>query len=420
MSYLSKRFVQQFAEKFRNTLKEHSPFKRDRVLDIYSVVDAINYQVQRRTYSQTVLYLLDKRNIQISESAIIYRRNLLKIDYFEKVYESLRTQYSHLLDKANHDSEYDLQMVDGSNVTLLPTFEKIGFTRIPNSKLTHGLITGIYNQSRDILSAFRFDKKYHEREQFMEAMKFVNLQSNKNTFVFDRGYWKPDIANYLLENGHDFVFRMNKINNKLIPLKTGETNDFIGTFEVGSGKDVRSIKVRYLHYTHDKHDYYIATSLFNVAIEEIEEIYKKRWTIEVVYKLLKGVCDLGIMKHKKDLFYAQNIHMFRITHLIQTIFTLALNYEHDTERYHKKNYKLVMEAFNDYIFSKLVHKTAGYTDDVVCMIIVTLTHYVTSKPNRKFIRRALTMCKKWYLLSKINKAKDNAKMEVREHSTLEK
>jgi len=90
-------------------------------------------------------------------------------------------------------------------------------------------------------TAFRFDKKYHEREMFMEAMKFVNLQSDKN--VFDRGYWKREIANYLLENGHDFVFRMNKINNKLIPLKTGETNDFIGTFEIGTGKDVRSIKV---------------------------------------------------------------------------------------------------------------------------------------------------------------------------------
>ena len=99
-------------------------------------------------------------------------------------------------------------------------------------------------------------------------MKFVNLQSDKN--VFDRGYWKREIAHYLLENGHDFVFRMNKINNKLIPLKTGETNDFIGSFEIGNGKDLQSIKVRYLHYKHDKYDYYVSTSLFDVSIEEIE------------------------------------------------------------------------------------------------------------------------------------------------------
>ena len=46
--------------------------------------------------------------------------------------------------------------------------------------------------------------------------------------------------------------------------------------EVGTGKDVQSIKVRYLHYKHDKFDYYIATSLFDVSIEEIDEIYKKR------------------------------------------------------------------------------------------------------------------------------------------------
>ena len=406
MANLSTHFVEQFSTNLRNILKEHSPFQRTRVLDIYSVIDAINYQMQNKTYSQTLLYLLDKCKVKVTESAIIYRRNSLQIDYFEKVYESLRIKYSYILDTVTTDTEYDLQMVDGSNVTLLPTFEKVGFSRIPNSKLSHGLITGIYNQSRDILSAFRFDKKYHEREQFMEAMKFVNLQSDKNVFVFDRGYWKREIAHYLLENGHDFVFRMNKINNKLISLKTGETNDFIGSFEIGSGKDVQSIKVRYLHYKHDKYDYYIATSLFDVSIEEIKEIYTKRWTIEVVYKLLKGVCDLGIMKHKNELFYAQNIHMFRITYLIQTIFTLALNYEYDVDKHQKKNYKLTMEAFNDYIFSKLVHKTPGYTNDVVNMIIVTMTHYVTAKPNRSFTRRALTMCKKWYLLSKIKVANE--------------
>ena len=109
--------------------------------------------------------------------------------------------------------------------------------------------------------------------------------------------------------------------------------------------------------------------------------------------------------------------MFRITYLIQTIFTLALNYEHDTEKHQKKNYKLTMEAFNDYIFSKLVHKPPGYTNDVVYMIIVTMTHYITSKPNRTFVRRALTMCKKWYLLSKIKKAQKQRE-EKRTESTI--
>lgn len=75
-----------------------------------------------------------------------------------------------------------------------------------------------------------------------------------------------------------------------------------------------------------------------------------------------------------------------------------------------------MEAFNDYIFSKLVHKTPGYTNDVVNMIIVTMTHYVTTKPNRSFTRRALTMCKKWYLLSKI-KVANGKQIEKRTAST---
>ena len=235
-------------------------------------------------------------------------------------------------------------------------------------------------------------------------MKFINLESTRNVFVFDRGYWRPEIAMYLLEQKHDFVFRMNKINNNLTPLKDGTTYDYIGTFRMKrKNLPTQDVKVRYVRYDIGESQYFIATSLFHMPISEIKEIYHKRWSIEVLFKLLKEVCDLGLTKHKTPALYIQNLQMFRILYLIHKIIYKTLLSKHNNNRQHAKiNKKQSMYTIINHIMGKLLYRPPGYTSKVSVLIGSIFKHIVVSLPNRSFSRIALSMASKWYLLGAIS------------------
>ena len=112
--------------------------------------------------------------MNVTEASLIYRKKQLHEDFFNNVYDSLLKKYKNIL-ISKHNTNYTLQMVDGSNITLLPTFKKYGFSKHSNSENTHGLLTGIYNQTDDNLTSFSFDKKYDERDMFENAMEYINL-----------------------------------------------------------------------------------------------------------------------------------------------------------------------------------------------------------------------------------------------------
>jgi hypothetical protein len=398
-------FIRVFSEHLRTTLLKHSSgtIKRTRKIGILEIFDCISYQVQCKTYSNTTAYLLDNRGIEISDAALVYRRKQIEESFFTNVYDDIYDKFRTILSTAS-DTDYTLQMVDGSNITLLPTFEKYGFKTVSNSKLTHGLLTGIYNQTDDTITSFKFGKSGDERGEFLDGMKFINLESTRNVFVFDRGYWRPEIAMYLLEQKHDFVFRMNKINNNLTPLKDGTKDDYVGTFRMKrKNLPTQDIKVRYLRYDIGESQYFIATSLFHTPISEIKEIYLKRWSIEVLYKLLKDVCDLGLTKHKTPAFYIQNLQMFRILYLMHKIIYKTFLSMHNTNRQHAKiNKKQSMYTIINHIMGKLLYRPPGYTSKVSALIGSLFKHFIVSLPNRSFSRIALSMASKWYLLGAIS------------------
>lgn len=405
-------FIRVFSEHIRTTLRKHSHgiIERTRKIGMLEIFDCISYQVQCKTYSNTTAYLLDNRGIEISDASLVYRRKQIDESFFTKVYDDIYDKFRPILSTAS-DTDYTLQMVDGSNITLLPTFEKYGFKTVSNSKLTHGLLTGLYNQTDDTITSFKFGTNSDERGEFLDGMKFVNLESKRNVFVFDRGYWRPEIAVYILEQKHDFVFRMNKINNNLTPLKDGTTDDYVGTFQLKrKNLPTQDVKVRYVRYDIGESQYFIATSLFHMPISELKEIYHKRWSIELLYKLLKDVCDLGLTKHRTPAFYIQNLQMFRILYLMHKIIYKTLVSIHNTNRQHSKiNKKQSMYTIINHVMCKLLYRPPGYISKVSLLIGSIFKHLVISLPNRSFSRIALSMASKWYLLGAIANRKEKKK-----------
>jgi len=400
MTTISCNFINNLSKNLKDSLKCANRFQRTKKISETEIFSIMCYQIQDNSYTDTVNYFLENTGKHITEASIVYRRKQISTDILTNVYNNLYNKYKYLFKDCK--SKFSLQMVDGSNISLLPSFEKFDFPKMPSGILRHGLITGIYDYDNDIIQSLSLDNVYDERDMFMKSMKYLNLNSKKNVFVFDRGYWRPKVAFYLKNNNHDFVFRMNKINNKLKPLLEGKTTDFIGTYEIKlENGEVISNKVRYIRYDIEKSCFLIATSLLSTPIEEIKTMYHKRWSIEVVYKLFKNVCDIELTKHKIPEFYKQNIELFRIIYLIQKILYDAANVKYDLCKYKKKNYNNTMKVLINYIIGKLVHTPNNYCKQIKKLISSIFKNYVVSKPGRHFRRESLSMSKKWYVKGRV-------------------
>ena len=404
--------VRNLGDFLRNTLIECSSgiIKRNRKVGILKLFDAMSFQLQQKSYADTTAYLLHNTSVNITRSALVYRRKKLEEEFFNNVYDKIHKKYKHLLENTStpRSDGRKLMMVDGSNITFLPTFERHGFSKSGNSKdVTRGLVTGIYNQTDDTITSLSLGKEYNERKGFLEAVKLINLNSSKAVFVFDRGYWSPEIATYLIENNHDFVFRLPCQNRHLRPLQDGTTSDYRGVFEYKERRmPAKVMNVRYLKYQIQEGGeiYYIVTTLFDNPIDEIKDIYHKRWSIEGVYKLFKDTCDIEPTKHQLPEFYSQDIAVFRILYLIQRIVHTLFNglQKKPYKENESINSKHSMNVLINYVIAKLLHRPKGYIKKTIEQIGHMFGTAVESKPDRVFKRKAHSPSSKWYAKSRNN------------------
>ena len=170
--------------------------------------------------------------------------------------------------------------------------------------------------------------------------KLSNFNFKPNDLILaDRGYAKTTGIEYCKEKGTQFVLRITAnnirfcdkegkvfdIRDKIIGTKTGERNVYVKTADgkiipvriCFKKKDEKSIKntrkkihekesrkrVKYTKKTKLFNEYIvIATSLDNTEIttEEVLELYRYRWQVELYFKRLKSILDYGELPKKKE------------------------------------------------------------------------------------------------------------------------
>ena len=156
---------------------------------------------------------------------------------------------------------------------------------------------------------------------------FASVLGFYPSFVFDRGFWIPDMMKFFL-NGHiPFYLRIKKGNyfevtntssntsgkpGKPKKLKAVKIGDFSKDTTVTIFKHKMRLivsppppKVKIKNKKQSKERWYILTNDFDSTREDILDIYRHRFEIEETFKDVKHVCDL-----KK--FFISKILTFRI------------------------------------------------------------------------------------------------------------
>lgn len=116
--------------------------------------------------------------------------------------------------------------------------------------------------------------------------------NSDTTYVFDRGYVQYKQMDEWIENKIHFVMRITKRNKANViesyPVKPGSSILFDGRVRMGSSFRSMKKEVRLVHFVDNKgREYRVVTTRWDLSAEEIAEIYRNRWLIELFFKWIK-------------------------------------------------------------------------------------------------------------------------------------
>ncbi|MGN7854822.1 IS4 family transposase [Exiguobacterium sp. 22311] len=141
--------------------------------------------------------------------------------------------------------------------------------------------------------------KEHDRGQLE-----VLVDDKECMYVFDRGYLDYERFDRMTDDGYFFVSRLRKnavthsIETFYLPKESSVLSDemiSLGTAQSLAGNEFRLLKVK----DSKGNELHLITNRFDLSADEIAELYKSRWAIELFFKWLKQ--HLNIKK-----FYAQS------------------------------------------------------------------------------------------------------------------
>jgi len=141
-----------------------------------------------------------------------------------------------------------------------------------------------------------------EREMAMQAVERLGEQ-RESLYMFDRGYWSPELVDKVMESGGKFLMRMPSTARAAVT----KSADNSGYFKVEH--DGRTHALRFFKFVLASGEVEIlATNLTHEQMpdEFLPELYSKRWGIETKYSELKTRLEIDRFSGKSVLFVKQD------------------------------------------------------------------------------------------------------------------
>lgn len=185
--------------------------------------------------------------------------------------------------------------------------------------------------------------------------------------VFDRAYVDYKKFDRYCENGTRFVTR----------LKGNAIKEVVQDLPVDSNSPFQKHQIVYLGNTNNKmkhklrlietvdtegHPVIIVTNDFDLTSEEIGDIYKNRWQIEIFFKWLKQHLKVNHFNGKSDQSVQNQIYIALITYCLLKLLELNLGYKGSLLTIKRLISTCLYEPFNCFIqklFTKPIRTTKG-------------------------------------------------------------
>lgn len=248
-------------------------------------------------------------------------------EVFEKIYYRLLEQYKPFLSDSRFRNDFgkELSIIDSTSIFLFKDLLKCVGRKPSSGKHKGGIkvhmqIRADYNTP--VLVKFT-DAATHD-STFMNAVDFTA----DHIYVFDKGY--NDYQRFEYFNGQQisFVTRLKHnasfIRKQELELSENTSNDILLDEKIElpirvNGKIVRYVPLRRVVFWDEKHKvcYEFISNLWELSAEQITQIYKHRWQIEILHKQLK-------QNHPLNYFLGDNVNAVIIQIWCALIWNLLL------------------------------------------------------------------------------------------------
>jgi len=368
--------------------------KRHRKIDFKDIIYGSIYKSINNTSYEDVTYQINKIfinkniNTSITKSAFIQKKNNIPNEYFLNINDSFINFIYKTIKKPR------IIAVDGSFLNLYKSFDKYGYEYASENKnYCKAIISCLYDIENKIPINYYLFKKRDERNAFKEQIKYLRAG---DIVIFDRGYFSYDIIEKLNNKGINYIFRL-KYNKKEVQyMKNNNINNYI--FKV---KNINYKTVSY-KINDSEEDYYLFTNLIYKSIEELKDLYWKRWKVELHFKETKYNLSLNNINLKTENSLKQEIYIHNLLFILYYFFNIENN-DYLLKTKYKINNKTGIKIFSEniiylLIFNKLTNSCFEKIKKYFKLIIINIIYIPDIKPI--FERKRKRPYCKWYFSKK--------------------
>lgn len=361
--------------------------KRNSKITFQDVIYGLSLKTISSYSFDKVTYKLNKyRENKISSSGFKNKNNYIKNIDIQTLNNDL---LNHIYKNSN---EKRVLAVDGSYLKGLKKLNNNGLKfSSKKENYTNSIISGLYDVDKKIIINYNHSISMDERKCFKEQLKYIK---KNDTLLFDRGYYSEDLVITLNNKNIDYIFRMKKNFLKINYLIENNLNEYIYT--------MNNIKYKIVNYKiHDEgEEYFLLTSLVNKNLEELKDLYKKRWSIETHFKEAKYTTSLREINSRSLDEFLKEINIHNYVYILYYYFNYCIKDTFIDNKY-ELNHKLSLEIFVEEILFIIIYKKK--IKQHILKIIDILPKTYKQKDNRHFIRVSIRNVTKWYIRDEYNR-----------------
>lgn len=374
-------------EKYKNNAKA---FTRKRKMDFKDFVWYLIMQKGRTTALELDEYLKNKNGtyeISISKQAFSKQRQNLKAEIFIDLNKDyLQDFYTNYPEEVKTYKGYKVCAIDGSIMEIPNTEElrkeyKAQKNGENNRETARSMVSGIY----DVENEFMIDaiitkcgevERELAKKNIEKAKEIIDIK--KSIIILDRGYPGIDFIWHLEKLETKYIFRLQSKMYKKERDKMEKADEWIEINVTGNRlgkirneemkrelKEKKTIKVRICKIELESGEIeYLLTNISEeeITLEEMKEVYFKRWRIEIGYDILKNKMHVENFTGRTKItveqdFYAQ-IYTFNILQDIKNTNTRRIQEK-------TKNKKL------KYKYKVNINILAGWLKNIIIAVMFT-------------------------------------------------
>jgi transposase len=236
----------------------------------------------------------------VKYNSISARLAKMNVDFFANAYQAIYERCSQFYDQSILSSKYKITRVDSTMVAEAATKLEKGINVGPkkNGRKQIKYTVCMTNMFPSSVEVFMQQKYISENSTIPKAIFKVLDKGKDNVFVFDRGVHKRNTFCELDDNDYSFVTRLNPksryiyLNDITLPDNRVFRNLTIikdeNVYLYKTGDKIVEHPFRLIQTRDQKEKaFWFLTDRFDLTCEEIINIYKQRWDIEVFFRFIK-------------------------------------------------------------------------------------------------------------------------------------